>query len=142
VAYTAPSQVPYSPLQSTAASERPMPMTQFLQDTVGSASIVAAPAAGTPIVQLAAASLPQGAYAITATICFEGATVETTGNNVRLMVGTTLITPLLTPTSVGTPVSNTLILTVDGTDYVRLEAIAGAAGGTSYAGQLLATRIK
>lgn len=112
---------------------------QFVLSTVGSTSLVTAPAAGATITWL---QVPQdGEYSVQLAYGVSGVPLSTRNNNVRLQVDATTVTSLILQAGVATSASYqaTVVLKVTSQNWIALNVITGDAA--QYVGSILATRM-
>lgn len=109
---------------------------QFVNDSVGSASLVSTPANSSTVVWL---FVPiSGTYAVQL-LYGVGTTAATRMNNVRVQVGNVTVTSLTQLVAVNTLQAMTLILTVTTDQSIGLNVITGDTG--DYVGSIVATQI-
>jgi len=117
-------------------SQGGMHVRQFMNDSVGTTSIVSSPANSSTItwlfVPISATYSVQLLYGI-------GTTIATRMNNVRVQVGNVTVTSLTQLVAANTLQSMTLILTVTADQSIGLNVITGDTG--DYVGSIVATQV-
>lgn len=109
-------------------------------ETGGAGATSAAPGAGSAVVNVTVP--PAGEYKLVCTYAITG-TTETSLANLRLKWNNTIkITGLPTVTSAGFFTVVVERATIDGTNNIRLEAVAASTAGSVYTGAITYTRLK
>ena len=129
-AFNTPTQV------AIQAGTRPMPVQQYMLDTVGSAGFITFPIGSQPIVAML---VPQAGIYLVQLLWGIGQTAALVNNNVMLAADNVAITSLLMVAAVNTQSQATVRLTLDSATVLQLKNINSDSG--QYLGSMLATRI-
>lgn len=128
---------------NTGASTRPIPVLQFIADTVGVGGSAAAPGAGAAVATLT--TPPAGTYRVQV---FAGLGVGAAGAaaenlNMQLQAGATVISKLaMAELQAASNFCGEFILTLDGATSLTVNAVGAATAATVYIAQITATRIR